>query len=109
MAFWSGWFGKARHAGPTVRVILHTEPFDFAGIDRISILDRPMTSAKKIPLDLQPIRESNEPYDPKRHFTMDGRIPDTIHRFTRPVGPPLDFLIKDGVILQVTENAAAYR
>jgi hypothetical protein len=38
---------------------------------------------------------------------MDGRIPDTIHRFTRPTGPPLEFLIKDGVIIQVTEKARA--
>jgi hypothetical protein len=96
-------------AVPMVRVILHTDPFDFAGIDRISILDGPVTWAKKIPFDLQATRESREPYDPKRHFTMDGRVPDVIHRFTRPAGPPLEFLIKDGVIVQVTDSAFAYR
>ena len=32
-----------------------------------------------------------------------------IHRFTRPVGPPIEFVIKNDVIIQVTDNVAAYR
>ena len=99
---------RSRPAGPTVRVVLHLEPLDFTGVDRITILDGPVAAARKIPFMSGPTRESVEPYDPKRHFTMDGRVPDTVHRFTRPKGPPLDFLIMDGLIIQVNDNVAAY-
>ena len=118
MSFWRKLFGGThgnrvapapRPAGPTVRVVLHLEPFDFKGVDRITILDGPVTAAKKIPFTTGPTRETIEPYDPKRHFTMDGRVPDTVHRFPRPKGPPLDFLIRDGLIIQVNDNVAAYR
>lgn len=108
MAFWSRWFDKVPQVVPMVRVVLHSASFDFAGVDRISILDGPVAAAKKIPFDLQPIRESREAYDPEGHLTMDGRVPDTIHRFTRPAGPPLEFLIKKGIIIQVTDSLAAY-
>src|SRR5437879_4031040 len=107
MPFWNRWF--SRPVPTTVRVILHLNSFDFTGIDCISILDQPISTATKIPFGAGPTRESVEPYDPKRHFTMDGRIPDTLHRFIRPNGVPLDFLVRDGVLIQVNDNVAAYR
>jgi hypothetical protein len=93
----------------SVRVVKHEEPFDFTGIDRISILEGPVSAATRIPFSSVRTRTWIERYDAKRHFTMDGRVPDTIHRFIRPNGVPLDFLIRDGRIIQVNDNVAAYR
>jgi hypothetical protein len=105
MSFWSALFSKK----PTVRILTHVTPFDFRGIDRFGILEQPISEVATIPFKVGPIRESLEAYDSKRHFVMDGRIPDTIHRFARPNGVPLDFLIKNGRIIQVTDNTAAYQ
>jgi len=114
MSFWQRLFGGGAGAakeqtGPIVRVVLHLDTFNDKGVDHISILERPVAAATKVPFTTGPTRESIEPYDPKRHFTMDGRVPDTVHRFVRPNGVPLDFLIKDGIIIQCNDNVAGYR
>ena len=92
-----------------LRVIHHLEPFDSTGIDCISILDAPIGSATRIPFNDSKVREWQERYDPKRHFTMDGRIPDTLHRFIRPSGVPLEFLVKDDKIIQMNDHVDEYR
>jgi hypothetical protein len=110
MGFWNRLLPGRSGRRHEIRVVVHVSPFNFDGVDWISILEEPISTVKtKIPFNSGPTRISVETYDEKEHFTMDGRIPDMIHRFMRPNGVPLDFLIKEERIIQVNDNVKAYR
>jgi hypothetical protein len=99
----------SEEAGKTMRVIVHRQPFDFDGVDRISILGAKLNEVKtRIPFSEKEVDEQQLPYDESKHALETGEPPDFIHRFKRPDGYFVDFLIKDGRIAMVIESTRPY-
>jgi len=92
-----------------IRVVHRIEPFDFKGVDRISILGENLATVKTvIPFKDPQVVESQIPFDPMGHRLDDGSQPHYIHRFTRPDRHLVDFLIHDGRIALVVESTKPY-
>lgn len=96
-------------AGKTIRVVVHRKAFKFDGVDRISILGAALNEVRTpIPFAEKEVDEEQVPYDPSKHALDTGDAPDFIHRFKRPDGYFVDFLIKDHRIATLIESARPY-
>src|SRR6266496_2789324 len=72
-------------AGKTIRIIVHRKPFNFDGVDRISILRAALNELRTpIPFAEKEVDEEQVPYAESKHSLDTGEAPDFIHRFKRP-------------------------
>ena len=95
--------------GKTIRVVVHRKPFKFDGVDRISILGAPLNEAQTpIPFAEKEVDEEQVPYEAAKHALDTGEAADFIHRFKRPDGYFVDFLIKDNRIAALIESTKPY-
>jgi hypothetical protein len=95
--------------GKTIRVVVHRKPFKFDGVDRISILGVPLNEVESpIPFPEKEVDEEQVPYEQSKHGLDTGEAPDFIHRFKRPDGYFVDFLIKDNRIANLIESTRPY-
>jgi hypothetical protein len=96
-------------AGKTIRVVVHRTPFKFDGVDRISILGAALNEVQTpIPFSEKAVDEEQMPYEASKHALDTGEAPDFIHRFKRPDGYFVDFLIKDNRIATLIESTKPY-
>jgi len=96
-------------AGKTIRVIVHRKPFKFDGIDHISILGAALNEVQTpIPFAEKEVDEEQVRYEPSKHALDTGEEPDFIHRFKRPDGYFVDFLIKENRIAMLIESTRPY-
>jgi hypothetical protein len=96
-------------AGKTIRIVVHRKPFKFDGVDRIDILGAPLNEVQTpIPFTEKEVDEEQVPYDQSKHALDTGEPPDFIHRFKRPDGYFVDFLIKDNRIATLIESTKPY-
>jgi hypothetical protein len=92
-----------------IRVIFHRETFNFDGVDRISILGAALNEVRSpIPFAEKEIDEIEVAYEPSKYALPNGEAPDFIHRFKRPDGYYVDFLIKDNHIATLVESTKPY-
>ena len=61
-----------------------------------------------IPFAEQEVDEIDLPYEQAKHALDTGEAPDFIHRFKRPDGYFVDFLIKDNQIATIVESTKPY-
>lgn len=93
----------------TVRVVLHTNPFNFDGVDRISIVGKPLKDIQSpIPFSRDDVKELDVAYVPAKHSLSTGQPPDYIIRFLRPDGFFVDFLISGDKVDSLIESTRPY-
>ena len=96
-------------AEKTIRIVVHRKPFKFDGVDRISILGAPLNEVQSpIPFAEKEVDDEQVPYEQSKHAMDTGEAPDFIHRFKRPDGYFVDFLIKDNRIAALVESTKPY-
>lgn len=101
--------GKKAISEKTIRILVHRNPFNFDGVDRISFLGSALNEVETpIPFAETEIDEIHVPYEQSKHELDTGEVPDFIHRFKRPDGYFVDFLIKDNRIETLIESTRPY-
>lgn len=92
-------------AGKTIRVVAHRKPFKYDRFDRISILGAALNEVQsRIPFAEKEVDEELVPCEQAKHGLDTDLAPDLIHRFKRPDGCFVDFLIKDSRISTLVES-----
>jgi hypothetical protein len=83
-----------------IPVILHRKPFNFDGVNVLSVLDTSLSKVQSpIPFLEKDVEETEVPQEPDMET-----LPDFIHRFKRPDGHYVDFLIKANRIETVVHH-----
>jgi|WetSurMetagenome_2_1015567.scaffolds.fasta_scaffold1599184_1 hypothetical protein len=69
-----------------VRVIKHLTPFQFKGVDVISIAGKMMGEITDIPFLEEEVEASDVTVTAEKYQTMGGVVPDEVHLFNPPGG-----------------------
>jgi hypothetical protein len=109
----AGWGDKQLEENQVVpkkiKILLHRKAFNFEGVDRISIVGASLDEVRSpIPFAEKEVDEIELEFDPAKHSLDTGEPPDFIHRFKRPDGYFVDFLIKNNRIATLIESTKPY-
>ena len=69
-----------------VRVVKHRKPFQFKGVDVISIGGRMKGEIQEIPFSEEGVEVSDVTVSAEKYRTMNGIVPDEVHLFNPPGG-----------------------
>jgi hypothetical protein len=69
-----------------VRVVKHRKPFQFKGVDVISIAGRMKGEIQGIPFSEEEVEVSDVIVSEEKYRTLNGVVPDEVHLFNPPGG-----------------------
>lgn len=85
-----------------VKVILHTDPFTFQGVDTFSIMGSTMDRLKEIPFQSGPLIERETVLPKEQLVNLRGDVADEIHIFNPPGGTDGSFTTRKFLFRQNT-------